>query len=251
MSCTILESKVAVVTGASRGIGKSIAEALARNGAIVYANVREENTTLQKWLSEINESAPGEVRLSHFDITDQRESKDKITAIWREHKKIDVLINNAGIEYNENIGMISSSHIQKMFQINVIALIEIAQLVGRIMMKCQSGSIVNIASIVGRYGAPGQSVYSATKGAVISFSRSAAKELGPYNVRVNAIAPGITQTDMVVGLKKEFLDRRIAQIPLGRIATPQDIAEACVFLASDNSSYISGQVLGIDGGCTL
>ena len=104
---------------------------------------------------------------------------------------------------------------------------------------------------MGRYGAPGQSVYSATKGAVISFSRSAAKELGPYNVRVNAIAPGITQTDMVVGLKKEFLDRRIAQIPLGRIATPQDIAEACVFLASDNSSYISGQVLGIDGGCTL
>ena len=105
--------------------------------------------------------------------------------------------------------------------------------------------------IVGRYGAPGQCVYSATKGAVISFSRSAAKELGPYNIRVNAIAPGITQTDMVVGLKKEFLDRRIAQIPLGRIATPQDIAEACVFLASDNSSYISGQVLGIDGGCTL
>lgn len=246
-----LANKVIIVTGASRGIGRSVTEELAKNGARVYANVRNETSELACWAEEYGRKYQGQIVLCYFDLMDIQKVKTEIMKIWKENGRIDVLVNNAGVEFNENIGMILPEHMLQMFQVNVFALIEMTQLVSRLMMRKRNGSIINMASVVGRYGSAGQSVYAATKGAVIAFSKSAAKELGRYNIRVNAIAPGLTCTNMIEETDVEKLNKRIEQIPLNRIACPEDIAKVCAFLASDSASYISGQVLGIDGGTTL
>lgn len=251
MQESVLKNKVAIITGASRGIGKSIVEEFARHGAVVYSNIRTDSPEIDEWIIECNKIYPGKVKKIVFDLRDSSEIKKGIMDIKQKEKKIDILVNNAGIEYNENIGMITNSHIEDMFKVNVYAVIELTQLVARIMMRENQGSIINMASVVGRYGSPGQSAYSATKGAVMSFTKSAAKELGKYNIRVNAIAPGITKTGMIEQAEEKFIEKRVAQVPLKRLADPSDIAKVCVFLGSDMSSFMSGQVLGVDGGTTL
>lgn len=170
--------------------------------------------------------------------------------VKKEQGHIDVLVNNAGVVFNKKIGMIVREETELMFRVNVIAVIELVQLVSRLMARNGGGSIVNIASVTAVLGSSGQSAYSATKGAIISFTKSAAKELAPIGVRVNAVAPGIVKTERFAELyedSKEKIDMRIAKIALGRLGSPDDIANACSFLASDCSSYISGQILGVDG----
>lgn len=147
--------------------------------------------------------------------------------------------------------MINHSHIERMFSVNVFGLIELLQYTARVMMRQKEGSIINIASVVGIYGNPGQSVYSATKGAVISLTKSASKELAHSKIRVNAIAPGLTDTKMIQNISKEILDSRINKIGFERMASPEDIADAVVFLASDKAKFITGQILGVDGGTIM
>ena len=246
----LLEGKVIIVTGAGRGIGQAMAVIFAKNGAIVYANDISVGV-IESWCQEINKSSSGKIRELYFDICNEYEAKRAVLKIKKECGHIDGLVNNAGIEFNELIGMINHENMQKMFNVNVFGTINMLQIVSRIMAKQeQGGSIVNIASLTALRGNKGQLVYSATKGAVISLTKSAAKELAEKKIRVNAIAPGLTNTLMMKQAEQEKLQKRIDNICMGRLAEPEDIAKACVFMLSDLSGYVSGQILAVDG-CTI
>ena len=245
----LLENKVCIITGAAQGIGKGIAEQFATDGAIVYAcDLRE--GSMDEWAKACSEQNNTRVIPMYFDVSDAPAVKNALMAIFKEEKHIDALVNNAGVVFNKKIGMIVRQETELMFRINVIAVIELVQLCSRLMARNGGGSIVNIASVTAVLGSPGQSAYSATKGAIMSFTKSAAKELASQGVRVNAVAPGIVKTERFAELYESDgakIDQRIGRIALGRLGTPEDIANACAFLASDRASYISGQILGVDG----
>lgn len=241
----ILQGQVAVVTGASRGIGKAIAEEMALQGACVYGVSKSGNID-----SQLSGTDVGTIIPVAQDITDIEQAKKLFMQIQKERGQIDVLVNNAGVMQDALIGMISDQMMRELFEVNVFALIQWTQLAARFMKKKKRGSIIQLASIIGTNGNAGQSVYSATKGAVISFTKSAAKELAPDGIRVNAVAPGIIQTDLLQSVPEKLLEQRITGIRLGRIGTPQEVASAVTFLASDKAEYISGQILGVDG-CTV
>lgn len=246
----MLTGKVCIVTGGSRGIGKAISQVFAQNGAIVYAVATREGS-VEEWSEEFNNGVSGEVRSLYFDISDERAARDGVMQIKKACGHIDGLVNNAGVEFNELIGMISRDNMEKMFSVNVYGTINMLQMVSRIMGRQENGgSIVNITSMTALRGNKGQLVYSATKGAVISLTKSAAKELAEKKIRVNAIAPGLTNTDMMKQADPDKLQSRINNICMGRLAEPEDIAKACLFMVSDLSTYVSGQVLAVDG-CTI
>lgn len=241
----LLKDKVCIVTGASRGIGKEIALLFASEGAVVVVNERKSGTAIE-WVSESPYKDKLDIRC--FDITDEGAVKTTVLDIKKRYGHIDILVNNAGVEFNELIGMINRDNTEKMFNVNVWGTINMIQIVSRVMSRNPNGgSIINISSMVGIRGNAGQLVYSATKGAVIALTKSAAKELSSKKIRVNSIAPGITQTDMMKQADIEKLQGRISNICMGRIAQPSDIAGGCLLLASDYAGYISGQVLPVDG----
>ena len=244
----LLKGKVCIVTGAARGIGREIALLFAEEGALVIVNDARVGSA-DEWISE--SPLKGKLITKYFDITDESAVKENIVAIKKEWGHIDVLVNNAGVEFNEMIGMISEKNMEKMFRVNVFGMINMLQVTSRVMQRnTNGGSIINISSMVGLRGNIGQLVYSATKGAVISLTKSAAKELAAKKIRVNSIAPGITQTTMMEQADLEKIQGRISNICMGRIAQPRDIAGGCLLLASDYADYISGQVLPVDG-CTI
>lgn len=235
----LLENKICVITGAAQGIGRQIARQFAEDGAVVYACDRQEFST----------DSP-QIHAVVCDITDAAAVKQAMMQIFKTEGRIDVLVNNAGVVFNRKIGMIIREETELMFRVNVIAVLELIQLVSRLMARNGGGSIVNIASVTAVLGSPGQVAYSATKGAVIALTKSAAKELAPQGIRVNAVAPGIIKTERFAELYEADggkIDERISRIALGRLGTPADIAYACAFLASDRASYISGHILGVDG----
>lgn len=240
----ILKEKICVVTGAAQGIGKAIALNMLDEGATVYGADLKEGS-----MAELAASKPAFHPL-YFDVTDAVGAKEALMSVKKESGRIDVLVNNAGVVFNRKIGMIARDETELMFRVNVIAAIELTQLASRLMARTGGGSIVNIASVTAVLGSPGQSAYSATKGAIISFTKSSAKELAPLGIRVNAVAPGIVKTERFEELYEasgDKIDGRIGRIALGRLGLPEDIAKAVTFLASDNASYISGQILGVDG----
>lgn len=240
----MLKKKICVVTGAAQGIGKAIALRLLEEGATVYGCDRAEGSMTAL------ETENSLFHALYFDVTDQHAAKSAMMAVKKAEGRIDVLVNNAGMVFNKKIGMIVREETELMFRVNVIAVIELTQLVSRIMARTGGGSIVNIASVTAVLGSAGQSAYSATKGAIISFTKSSAKELAPQGIRVNAVAPGIVKTERFEELYEvsgDKIDTRIGRIALGRLGEPEDVAKAVTFLASDNASYISGQILGVDG----
>ena len=245
----LLEKKVCIITGAAQGIGHAIAERFAADGAVVYACDMKEGT-MDSWTAECGERNGTKVVPVYFDVTDAAAVKNAFMSAFKAEGRIDVLVNNAGVVFNKKIGMIMRPETELMFRVNVIAVIEMIQLVSRLMARNGGGSIVNIASVTAVLGSAEQSAYSATKGAIMSFTKSAAKELAPMGIRVNAVAPGIVKTERFAELYEESgdkIDARIQKIALGRLGTPEDVADACSFLASDRASYISGQILGVDG----
>lgn len=244
-----LNNKVCIITGAAQGIGKQIATQFAEDGAIVYACDRTDGI-MDEWAKLCAEKHSTRVVPLYFDVTDMVAVKSAFMTIFRQEKRIDVLVNNAGVVFNRKIGMIARSEMEFMFKVNVIAVIEMVQFVSRLMYRNGGGSIVNISSVTAVLGSPGQSAYSATKGAIIAFTKSAAKELASMGIRVNAVAPGIVRTERFAELYKESIEKintRIEKIALHRLGTPEDVAYACAFLASDRAAYISGQILGVDG----
>ncbi len=245
----LLQGKVCIITGAAQGIGKAIAEQFAADGAFVYACDMKEGS-MDEWAKECAERNSTRVIPQYFDVTDATAVKNTFMGIFKAEKRIDSLVNNAGVVFNRKLGMVQRAETELMFRVNVIAVIEMVQLVARLMQRNGGGSIVNIASVTAVLGSPGQSAYSATKGAIISFTKSAAKELASQGIRVNAVAPGIVKTERFAELYESDgakIDQRIGRIALGRLGAPEDIANACSFLASDRASYISGQILGVDG----
>ena len=244
----LLKGKVCIVTGSTRGIGKAIAELFASEGAEVIVNGTRQGSA-DAWIAASEHK--DRLHPFYFDITDSSAVRSNLMAIRKQFGHIDVLVNNAGVEYNELIGMINPEHMDKMFKVNVYGTIEMLQTASRIMARNKNGgSIINISSMVGIRGNAGQLVYSATKGAVIALTKSAAKELAPRGIRVNSIAPGLTQTEMMEQADLDKLQGRINNICMGRIAQPEDIAGACLMLASDHAAYISGQIISVDG-CTI
>lgn len=233
----LLENKVVLVTGAGRGIGKVIAEQFVADGAVVYAN-------------DLNEVVIDGAKSICFDVTDSAALKAGLMQIYKAEGRIDCVVNNAAVIANQKLGMVTKPLLEKMYAVNVFAVIDIMQIVSRLMARNGGGSIINMASVTGVVGSPGQVAYSASKGAVIAMTKSAAKELSPMGIRVNAVAPGIIKTERFEELYEvsgEIIDQRISRIALGRLGTPQDVANAVAFLASDRASYISGQILGVDG----
>lgn len=240
----ILKDKICIVTGAAQGIGRAIAAKLLSEGAVVYGCDRSEGS--MEGMAAGNDS----FHPLYFDVTDAPAAKSAIMQIKKGQGRIDVLVNNAGVVFNKKIGMIVRDETELMFRVNVIAVIELTQLVSRLMARNGGGAIVNIASVTAVLGSAGQSAYSATKGAVIAFTKSSAKELAPLGIRVNAVAPGIVRTERFGELYEasgDKIDARIGRIALGRLGNPEDVADAVAFLASDRASYISGQILGVDG----
>lgn len=245
----LLQNKICIITGAAQGIGRAIAEQFAMDGSVVYATDMKEGT-MDVWAEQLSAKAQTRVVPLYFDVTDAAAVKAAFMQVHKTEGKIDALVNNAGVVFNRKMGMIVRPETELMFRVNVIAVIEMIQLASRLMARTGGGSIVNIASVTAVLGSPGQVAYSATKGAIIAMTKSAAKELAPQGIRVNAVAPGIVKTERFAELYEasgDKIDQRIQKIALGRLGTPQDVANACAFMASDRSSYISGQILGVDG----
>ena len=233
----LLENKVCLITGAGRGIGKVIAKQFVADGAIVYANDLQE--------PEIEGAKP-----IAFDVTDSNALKAGLMLVYKAEGRIDCIVNNAAIIQNQKLGMVTKQLLEKMYAVNVFAVIDMIQIASRLMARTRGGCFVNMASVTGVVGSPDQVAYSSTKGAVISITKSAAKELAPQGIRVNAVAPGIIKTERFEELYEvsgDKIDERISRIALGRLGTPQDVANAVSFLASDRASYISGHILGVDG----
>lgn len=246
----LLEGKVSFITGAAKGIGKAEVEAFAAAGAKIFANdihVDELNATV----SAVNEQfGAGTVTAVPFDVANLEDCKAAVRLIHQTEKRLDVLVNNAGLMKDALIGTITPDLIETIYGANVFGSMHLLQLCAKLMMRQRSGSIINTSSIVGITGNPGQLVYSSTKGAIIAMTRTAAKELAPRGVRVNAIAPGMIDTDMMNSIGPKFLQKHIDNIPLGRLGYPEEIASAAVFLASDMASYVTGHTLVVDG-CVL
>ena len=241
----LLEGRVALVTGASRGIGAAIARAYAAEGASLLLCARSEGVEALAL-----ELAAGQrpVRAMRGDLSDPAFARELITSVRKEHGRLDVLVNNAGILRQGLIGMTSTEQMRELLEVNVVALMTLTQYATRVMDPKRSPSVVNLASIAGTAGMEGVTAYSASKAAVVGYTLSSAKELAPKGIRVNAIAPGFIDTDMVRGVSPDWYERRLQSIRMGRIGTPEDVAGVAVFLGSDLSRYVTGQVIGVDGG---
>lgn len=243
----MLKGKVAVVTGGTRGIGYAIVKKYLENGAkVVLFGSRAE--TVEKALASLKETNPQwEVEGAYPDLKNPKAVADEIAAIKEKHGKIDILVNNAGVSDATPTMQCAPEHFEDVMKLNVNAIFNAIQPVTCIMKEQGGGCIINMSSMVSKNGQPGGVAYPTSKYAVNGLTVSLARELGPCNIRVNAVAPGVTKTDMVAALPKEVIDPLIATIPLRRVGEPEDIANACLFLASDLASYVTGAVLSVDG----
>ena len=246
----LLAGKVALITGTNRGIGLAIVEIFAKHGAIIYASARKMGS-MDTVASELANKYGTQITPVYFDVTDAIALRAAFARIQQEHKRLDVLVNNAGVMRDALIGMVSDMLLNEVFSVNVFAVIHAIQYATKFMARQKSGSIINISSLVGVAGNSGQIAYSASKGAVLSLTKTAAKELAPMGIRVNAIAPGMIDTDIFRSIGEEKGHTFLSKIRMGRLGTPEDVANTALYLASDLSPYVTGQVIGVDGATIL
>ncbi|SHH53141.1 3-oxoacyl-[acyl-carrier protein] reductase [Fibrobacter sp. UWH9] len=242
--------KVAIVTGASKGIGKACALRLARDGFTVVVNYSSSDEAAAETLDLIKAEG-GDGMVYKANVADLAQVKAMVRDVFKAYGRIDVLVNNAGIVRDQYLLEISQETLDKCFDLNVKGYLYCAQTVGLKMFKQKSGVIINMSSVSSKFALPGQSVYSATKGAVNSMTQTLAKELGGWGIRVNAIAPGFIATDMIEAIPEKTREGYLKNIPLKRFGTPEDVANMVSALASDQFSYVTGQVFVLDGGLSL
>lgn len=244
----LLKDKNVIITGTNRGIGKAMLIEFAKNGANIWAHARKETQEFVELISQISKDYNAEIRPIYFDLTDYDAMKEAVKGIMSYKIPIDALVNNAGITYNALFQMSTQENLRQQFEVNFFSMFVFTQYISKLMVREKRGSIVNIASSAGIDGNPGKSVYGATKAAVICMTKSIATELGESGIRANCIAPGITETEMLTTMPENVVLEAKNSADLRRGGEPSEIASTAVFLASDYSSYITGQVIRVDGG---
>jgi 3-oxoacyl-[acyl-carrier protein] reductase len=243
----LLEGKVAIITGASRGIGSGIAKVFAQNGANVaftYSSSAESALVLENELNALGIKSKG----YKSNAADFNEAHKLVDDVMADFGNIDILINNAGITKDNLLMRMSEEDFDAVMNINLKSVFNMTKAVQKVMLKNRAGSIVNMSSVVGVKGNAGQANYAASKAGMIGFTKSIALELGSRNIRCNAIAPGFIETEMTAKLNEDVVKGWRESIPLKRGGTPEDVANVCVFLSSDMSAYVTGQVINVDGG---
>ena len=245
-----LEGKVALVTGASRGIGRAVAICLAKSGAKIAVNYAGNQAAAEE-VKQIIEQNGGEAILVQADISNAESVDAMVASVMEAFGRIDILVNNAGITRDTLLMRMKEADWNAVIQTNLTGVFYVTKAVSKIMMKQRSGKIVNMSSVVGLMGNAGQANYAAAKAGVIGFTKSMAKELAARNITVNAIAPGFIATDMTAVLSDKVKEDLATKIPMGRLGEADDIASAVLFLVSDSASYITGQTLNVDGGMVM
>ncbi|MFM5833790.1 SDR family NAD(P)-dependent oxidoreductase [Aeromonas caviae] len=246
----LLSGKTVLVTGAGRGIGRAIAERFAAEGATLFLAVRHLEQG-QALAAELQATHPITCHAFRCDVADAGAVKTLFRELFSHSKTLDVLVNNAGVLDDALIGMVTPTQVERTFASNSFSVLYCSQYAARMMQRAGGGSIINLSSIIGRVGNAGQAVYGGSKAAVIGMTQSLAKELAPQQIRVNAIAPGFIDTDMAHSLPEEKFQQRLQSIAMGRIGSADEVANVALFLASGLSSYVTGQVIGVDGGMLI
>lgn len=246
----MLTDKIALVTGASRGIGAAIAKELAKEGAFVIINYNGSKEKAEQVANEIK-AAKGKAEIYQCSVSDFHATGEMIKALIKQYGRIDILVNNAGITRDGLLMKMSEEDFDAVTDTNLKGAFNTIRHMSRYFLKQKSGKIINISSVSGILGNAGQANYSASKAGVIGLTKSAARELASRGINVNAIAPGFIATDMTEAMPSEAKENMTKAIPLNRIGTPKEIADMAVFLASEKSDYITGQVFAVDGGMTI
>ena len=244
----LLENKNIIVTGTRRGIGKKLLEILAANGANVWAHARIETNDFTDECKRLSEKYKIQVWPVCFEMTDYEAMRGEIKKIRNYKLQVDGLVNNAGITYNALFQMSDMNVVRKQMEVNFFSVYQVTQYIVKLMIRTKKGSIVNISSTAGLDGNSGKSAYGASKAALIAMTKSVAAELGNQGIRGNCIAPGITETEMLSTMPDYIVEAVKNDVDLKRVGKPEDIADTAVFLLSDLSSYITGQVIRVDGG---
>jgi len=246
----LLDGKVALVTGASRGIGRAVAIALAKAGALVAVNYAG-NVKAAEEVQQIITQAGGKAILVRGDVAQAEVVDEMMKTVMDEFGRIDILVNNAGITRDGLLMRMKESDWDAVIDTNLKGIFHCTKAAAKHMMKARSGRIINMTSVVGLIGNAGQTNYAAAKAGVTGFSKSAAKELASRGITVNMVAPGFIDTDMTAVLPEKVREEMVKGIPMGRMGTPEEVAEAVLFLASDQASYITGQIINLDGGMVM
>lgn len=240
--------KTAIITGSNRGIGKEFVKTFANAGYDIYACARKQDEAFEKFLSELAAANNVTIKPIYFDLSNEEEIKVGLKNIFADKKKIDVLINNAGMAHGGLFTMTTLDKLKEVYQVNVFAQVQIMQLVSRVMMKQKSGCIINMCSVGGIETSPGYLAYGSSKAALIWITKSLSKELGPYNIRVNGIAPGLVDTQMGNYKSEEEIQKVLDRMSIHRMGKPEEIAKAALYIASDDAAYMTGHIMVLDGG---
>ncbi len=243
----LLEGKVALITGGSRGIGEALVKAMAAQGADVAFTYHSSEESAMRVVSEA--SAGGQkIKAYKSDAADYTQAEQLVKDVIGEFERIDILINNAGITKDNLMLRMGEDQWDRVLEVNLKSVFNLTKHAMRPMLKQRAGSIINMSSVVGVFGNAGQANYAASKAGIIGFSKSIAKEVGKRGIRCNAVAPGFIETDMTHALTEDQQKAYISSIPLNRLGSGQDIADACIYLGSDMSTYVTGQVISVCGG---
>ena len=243
-----MEKKTVLITGCNRGIGKEAVRLFAEKGYNIICCIRKENENFSLFISELKNSYNISVDILYFDMTDEDSIKEALKPILKERRQIDVLINNAGIATGGFLQMTSMKQLKEVFQINYFSHVLITQLITKLMMRQKCGCVINMGSVAGLDNFAGYTAYGASKAAVMAFTRTIARELAPYNIRVNAIAPGLTDTGMAGQMEEKAWKEMVERTDMNRLGRPSEIAQMMVFLASEEASFVTGQIYRVDGG---